>query len=68
MVLFWERVKNRRLSGKCRTAGISLLKYTNRRDSNLKSIANGPLPEAIVTIIEHIWEGLKSTKEDKYIY
>ena len=34
---------------------------------NLKSIANGPLPEAVVAVIEEIWEGLKAEKEDHYI-
>lgn len=34
---------------------------------NLKSIANGPLPEAVVAAIEEIWEGLKAKKEDHYI-
>jgi hypothetical protein len=37
-------------------------------DSNLNSIANGPLPESIVTAIEDIWIELKAEKEENYIY
>lgn len=37
-------------------------------NSNLKSIANGPLPESLVVTIEAIWTELKAEKEDKYIY
>lgn len=38
------------------------------KDSNLKSIAKGPLPERIIADIQDIWEGLRAEKEDKYIY
>jgi hypothetical protein len=37
-------------------------------DSNLESIAKGPLPESIVTVIENIWSDLKPEKENNYIY
>jgi hypothetical protein len=37
-------------------------------DSNLKNVANGPLPESVVATIEDIWADLKAEKEDNYIY
>lgn len=36
--------------------------------SNLRSIANGPLPANMVATIEEIWDNLKGEKEDNYIY